>query len=119
MGNPMTGFGDGVWCGGWWGCLDLREVNARSLARVQGALARPGERKGGAPRRHEGTQGPGHFTVRPCGPHYRAHPLRFYRLLETADVRGTADYADWSRLGAGYRRQDCPEWETQIVPSLR
>ena len=98
---------------------DLREVNARSLARVQGALARPGERKGGAPRRHEGTQGPGHFTVRPCGPHYRAHPLRFYRLLETADVRGTADYADWSRLGAGYRRQDCPEWETQIVPSLR
>ena len=20
---------------------------------------------------------------------------------------GTADYADWSRLGAGYRRQDC------------
>ena len=91
MGNPMTGFGDGVWCGGWWGCLDLREVNARSLARVQGALARPGERKGGAPRRHEGTQGPGHFTVRPCGPHYRAHPLRFYRLLETAEVRGTAD----------------------------
>ena len=29
------------------------------------------------PRRHEGTQGPGHFTVRPSGPHYRAHPLRF------------------------------------------
>ena len=26
---------------------DLREVNARSLARVQGALARPGERRGG------------------------------------------------------------------------
>ena len=24
---------------------DLREVNARSLARVQGALARPGERR--------------------------------------------------------------------------
>ena len=25
----------------------------------------------------KGTQGPGHFTVRPFGPHYRAHPLRF------------------------------------------
>ena len=28
----------------------------------------------------KGTQGPGHFTVRPCGPHYRAHPLRFSRF---------------------------------------
>ena len=27
---------------------------------------------------------------------------------------GTADYADWSRLGAGYRRQDCQNRETQI-----
>ena len=30
----------------------------------------------GSPRRHEGTQGTGHFTVRPCGPLYRARPLR-------------------------------------------
>ena len=28
------------------------------------------------PRKHEGTQGSGHFTVRPCGPLYRARPLR-------------------------------------------
>ncbi len=44
------------------------------------ALARPGERGDPSPRRHEGTQGPGHFTVRPLGAHYRAHPLRFWRF---------------------------------------
>ena len=37
-----------------------------------------------SPRKHEGTQGTGHFTVRPCGPLYRTHPLRLCRFLGKA-----------------------------------
>ena len=53
-----------------------------------------------APLLHEdtkGTQGPGHFTVRPCGPHYRAHPLRFCPSLETQISQIDADFG---RAGA-------------------
>ena len=32
------------------------------------------------PRRRKGAQGTGHFAVRPCGPLYRAHPLRRFRF---------------------------------------
>ena len=29
-----------------------------------------------------------------------------YRVAKTAKI-GTADFTDWGRFGAGYRRQDC------------
>ena len=41
----------------------------------------------GVEKNHEDTkrtQGPGHFTVRPFSPHYRAHPLRFCVSLGNA-----------------------------------
>ena len=44
------------------------------------------------PRRHKRTQGTGHFTVRPCGPHYRAHPLRFCGFRENRRRRRGRTY---------------------------
>ncbi len=62
------------------------------------------------PRRHEGTQGPGHFTVQPCGPHYRAHPLRFCGFAESLKGR-TGDTGDTGDTGArvnARRTSRCP-----------
>ena len=59
------------------------------------------------PRRHEGTQGPGHFTVRPCGPHYRAHPLRFCGFAESLKGR-TGDTGDTGARVNARRTSRCP-----------
>ena len=59
------------------------------------------------PRRHEGTQGPGHFTVQPCGPHYRAHPLRFCGFAESLKGR-TGDTGDTGARVNARRTSRCP-----------
>ena len=58
----------------------------------------------------KGTQGPGHFTVQPCGPHYRAHPLRFCGFAESLKGR-TGDSGDTGDTGArvnARRTSRCP-----------
>ena len=53
----------------------------------------------GSPRKHEGTQGTGHFTVRRVAPRYRAHPLRF---LSISRLRA------FSSLFSGTRQRPMP-----------
>ena len=83
------------------------QSNARAWA--QGALTRPGERRtenGARGKRSQSQTFPSlqasklpalHFTVRPCGPLYRAHPLRFSRSL------GKAAFKQCGRTNRTYR----------------
>ena len=49
----------------------------------------PGRTRHVFPRRRKGQQGFGHFTVRPFGPHYRAHPLLLFHFPSSPACGGT------------------------------
>ena len=69
----------------------------------------------------KGTQGPGHFTVQPCGPHYRAHPLRFCGFAESLKGR-TGDSGDTGDTGArvnARRTSRCPSGESLFPARTR
>ena len=66
----------------------------------------PGRR---VPRRRKGPQGTGHFAVRPCGPLYRAHPLRLFRFPACGSTpsicnRSAQSAVPLRRVGRGGRR---------------
>ena len=66
----------------------------------------PGRR---VPRRRKGPQGTGHFAVRPCGPLYRAHPLRPFRFPACGSTPSICNQSAQSavplrRVGRGGRR---------------
>ena len=69
----------------------------------------PGDNDDGQPRMHEGIIADWLIGNDAGGTADFADLLQIKGVLAHAGLPEweTADYADWSRLGAGYRRQDC------------
>ena len=114
MGNPMTGFGDGVWCGGWWGCWGFKGGECPVFGKGAGGA--------GAPRR---TEGWGSTKTRRNARAWALHRSALRASLPCPSLAFLS--SPGNRRGKGNRRlrrlepirgrlppADCPEWETQI-----
>ena len=65
-------------------CHDSPFVQRHHYTSIPRTLSACDTVRGGFHENTKGTQGPGHFTVRPFGPLYRAHPLCFYHFVGNA-----------------------------------